>query len=169
MYSLQDINLMERVEFMEKVGWVFEHSPWIANKAWIYKPFENIEILHQIMVQVVMDASKEDQLDLIRAHPDLGSRIKMTESSVQEQKGAGLDQLTEDEFNNFASLNKKYLNKYNFPFILAVKGHTKHTIFATMEKRMSHSVEEEFQTALKEIYKIAKFRLLDFITNEQIT
>lgn len=166
MYSLQVINEMEKAEFINNVGWVFEHSPWIANKAWDYKPFESIEMLHEIMVQVVKDASIQDQLDLIRAHPDLGSRIKMTDSSIKEQQGAGLDQLSDEEYQSFAALNKEYINKFQFPFILAVKGHTKKSIYERMTTRMNHSLEEEFQTALLEIFAISNFRLQDIIEKE---
>lgn len=167
MYSLQEINNMNREQFIENVGWVFEHSPWVANQAWNYKPFIDLEMLHQIMVQVVREASISDQLDLIRAHPDLGSKFEMTESSVREQKGAGLDSLTEKEYEEFATINQAYVKKFNFPFILAVKGHTKDFIYKAMMERYLHSEEEEFQTALKQIYAISKFRLEDTIINEK--
>jgi len=163
MYSIAEVNKMSREDFIEKVGWVFEHSPWVANKAWLYKPFKNVEMLHQLMVDVVVEASISDQLDLIRAHPDLGSRIEMTDVSVKEQKGAGLDSLTEQEYKEFQSLNKAYIEKFHFPFILAVKGHTKETIYQEMQKRIYHTENEEFQKALSEIYAISEIRLLGII------
>lgn len=163
MYTILEINQMNREQFMEKIGWVFEHSPWISSLAWNYKPFQDINMLHQLMVQVVEDATVSDQLNLIRAHPDLGSRIRMTDSSVKEQKGAGLHELSEVEFQKFASLNENYISKFQFPFILAVKGHTKESIYKKMEERYRNSEAEEFQTALKQIFAITKFRLEEII------
>jgi len=163
MYSITAINKMNRQEFIEKIGWVFEHSPWIANKTWDYRPFPNLNTLHQLMVQAVTEAPIGDQLELIRAHPDLGGKLKMTDSSVKEQIGAGLDSLSEEEYKEFASLNKSYANKFGFPFILAVKGHTKETIYQSMKNRINHTKEEEFQTALTQIFAIAKFRLDDIV------
>lgn len=163
MYSLAEVNKMGQQEFIEKIGWVFEHTPWVAEKAFSSQPFESVKDLHQKMVNIVKEGDKEVQLALINAHPDLGARIKMTESSVNEQKGAGLDSLTEEEFVNLSTLNKRYLEKFGFPFILAVKGHTKETIYQAMEQRIHHEKEQEFQTALLEIYKIVGFRLEDLV------
>lgn len=166
MYSLEEINAMNRQEFIEKIGWVFEHSPWIANRTWDYRPFPSLDELHQLMVQVVKDANMEDQLDLIRAHPDLGGKLKMTDSSVKEQKGAGLDSLSEQEYMEFAALNKAYSEKFGFPFILAVKGHAKDSIYKAMKKRLNDSKEQEFETALTQIFAISKFRLDDMVKFE---
>jgi len=166
MYSIEEINEMNRQEFIEKIGWVFEHSPWIANKTWDYHPFPSLQVLYQLMVQAVTEAPIGDQLDLIRAHPDLGGKLKMTDSSVKEQKGAGLDALSEKEYQEFAALNKAYSEKYGFPFILAVKGHTKDSIYKAMKDRLNHSKEQEFQTALTQIFAISKFRLNDIVKLE---
>ncbi|MGP7815833.1 2-oxo-4-hydroxy-4-carboxy-5-ureidoimidazoline decarboxylase [Niallia sp. 01092] len=169
MYTLEQINKMDQTEFIKEIGWVFEHTPWIAKKSWGFKPFNNFEALYDTMVNVVKEAAKEDQLDLIRAHPDLAGRIQMTESSVKEQKGAGLDTLTEEEYNNFANLNKAYLDKFSFPFILAVKGHTKDSIYSEMETRLNQEPDQEFQTALAQIQKIVLFRLQDLIIEKTET
>ncbi|WP_235852143.1 2-oxo-4-hydroxy-4-carboxy-5-ureidoimidazoline decarboxylase [Niallia nealsonii] len=163
LYSLAEVNKMEQLEFIEKIGWVFEDTPWVAEKAFSSKPFASLKNLYQTMVNKVEEADEKAQLALINAHPDLGSRIKMTESSVKEQKGAGLDSLTEEEFASFSLLNKQYLEKFGFPFILAVKGHTKETIYQAMEQRVDHQKEQEFQTALLEIYKIVGFRLEELV------
>ncbi|MFT8322256.1 MAG: 2-oxo-4-hydroxy-4-carboxy-5-ureidoimidazoline decarboxylase [Bacillus sp. (in: firmicutes)] len=166
MYTVEEINKMDQMNFIQKIGWVYEHSPWIAKKSWDFKPFTSFNGLYETMVHVVKDASKEDQLDLIRAHPDLGSRIKMTDSSVKEQKGAGLDALSGEEYEKFAKLNTKYLEKFSFPFILAVKGHTKDSIYNEMEKRIQQDTEQEFQTALSEIHQIVLYRLHDLVEEE---
>ncbi|WP_400247902.1 2-oxo-4-hydroxy-4-carboxy-5-ureidoimidazoline decarboxylase [Niallia sp. JL1B1071] len=166
MYSIEEINEMNRQEFIEKIGWIFEHSPWIANKTWDYHPFPSLQVLYQLMVQAVTEAPIGDQLDLIRAHPDLGGKLKMTDSSVKEQKGAGLDALSVKEYQEFAALNKAYSEKFGFPFILAVKGHTKESIYKAMKERLNHSKELEFQTALTQIFSISKFRLDDIVKLE---
>lgn len=160
MYTLEEINKMDKEQFIERIGWVFEHTPWVASKAWDLLPaIHSLNQLHEIMVQVVKEAPKDEQLNLIRAHPDLGGRIQMTDSSVKEQQGAGLDQLSEAEFESFLLLNNEYRKKFDFPFILAVKGHMKDTIYHEMERRMKHSIEEEFATALSQIFKISFIRL----------
>lgn len=166
MYSLAEVNKMSQQEFIEKIGWVFEHTPWVAEQAFLAQPFASVETLYQTMVNIVKEADGKAQLALINAHPDLGARIKMTESSVKEQKGAGLDSLTEEEFASFSALNKRYLAAFGFPFILAVKGHTKETIYQAMEQRIQHGKEQEFQTALLEIYKIVGFRLKDLVKEQ---
>ncbi|WP_141433597.1 2-oxo-4-hydroxy-4-carboxy-5-ureidoimidazoline decarboxylase [Bacillus sp. 03113] len=163
MLSIKDINEMPKEEFVQKIGWVFENTPWISEIAWDCRPFQSVHGLHNEMVQIVKKSKKNLQLELIRAHPDLGARIKMHPSSVNEQKGAGLDQLTEEEYRQFQDLNQTYVDTFGFPFILAVKGHNKETIYAAMKDRIDHSQAEEFETALQEIYKISLFRLQDAI------
>lgn len=162
--TLTEINQLSREAFVEAVGWVFEHSPWIAAQAWESRPWQHLEALHRAMVRCVEDAPLEAKLALIRAHPDLGSRAQMAQASVREQKGAGLDSLSAEELARIKRLNQQYTQKFGFPFILAVKGKTKHDVFAAMEARLDHSPEAELQTALEEIYKIAHFRLADLLS-----
>jgi 2-oxo-4-hydroxy-4-carboxy-5-ureidoimidazoline decarboxylase len=138
---------------------VFEDTPAIAYHAWYERPFKNVAQLHQTMVDVVRTASQDAQIELIQAHPDLGSKAKMAMASVQEQAGAGLDRLTPEEYNRFLSLNQAYKNKFDFPFIIAVKNHTKDSILAAFEQRLQNSIETERNQALAEIFQIAKFRL----------
>lgn len=159
--TLAEISQLSREAFVEAVGWVFEHSPWIAHKAWESRPWGSLEALHRCMVQVVQEAPREAQLALIRAHPDLGSRARMAPASVSEQKGAGLDALSPSEYDRIQALNRAYTDKFGFPFILAVRGKTKQEVFVAMETRLLNTPELEFQTALGEIYKIAGFRLAD--------
>ena len=115
------------------------------------------------MENEVETASMDKKLDLLNAHPDLGGKVKMTDESVSEQKGAGLDQLSEEEHAEFLDLNKQYTDKFGFPFIIAVKGHDKDSIKAAMKERIQNDRETELNTALKEIYKIARFRLDDLV------
>ncbi|WP_256358423.1 2-oxo-4-hydroxy-4-carboxy-5-ureidoimidazoline decarboxylase [Bacillus sp. sid0103] len=154
---------MNKEEFVKKVGWVFEHSPWVGSLVWESLPLNSREELLQTMVTVVKNAEEALQLALLRAHPDLGTRLKISEVSEKEQAGAGLDRLSKDEHKEFLSLNQKYVEQFGFPFIMAVKGQTKATILAAMQQRVGNTYELEFQTALNEVYKIAGFRLNDVI------
>jgi 2-oxo-4-hydroxy-4-carboxy-5-ureidoimidazoline decarboxylase len=158
---MEELNQMNKKEFVQKVGWVFEHSPWVASAAWENMPFESSEHLLQTMIDIVQNAEASMQLALLRAHPDLGTRLQMSEISQKEQAGAGLDQLTKEEFEEFVTLNQRYVQKFNFPFIMAVKGQSKESILAAMKQRIHNAYDDEFTIALLEVYKIAGFRLND--------
>ncbi len=162
-YSLTQINQMDRSQFIQALGEIFERTPKIAAQAWDYRPFTSIEDLHQKMIAVVSSAELEQKLALVRAHPDLGSKVKMAEASVQEQAGAGLDRLSSLEYNQFQQLNQAYQTKFDFPFIVAVKNHNKQSILEAFDRRLQNSDVEELTTAIEEISKIALFRLLTII------
>jgi 2-oxo-4-hydroxy-4-carboxy-5-ureidoimidazoline decarboxylase len=161
--SIQKVNQMPKDVFVGTVGWVFEHSPWVAEKVWENKPFPSCARLLQAMIDVVEKAEKSLQLALLRAHPDLGTRLKMSEISQKEQRGVGLNQLTKEQLDEFVLLNQKYVKKFGFPFIMAVKGQNKDSILAAMKERVDYSYEAECRTALNEVYKIARFRINDII------
>lgn len=150
-------------EFTECLGDIFEHSSWIPEQAAASRPFASLVSLHQCMVDIVSQTSTEMKLDLIRKHPNLGDKVQMTDDSIKEQLGAGLTDLTAEEYENFLSLNKRYMNKFGFPFILAVRGKDKNDIYNAMETRIHHTKEIEFETALTEIHQIALFRLQEKI------
>jgi 2-oxo-4-hydroxy-4-carboxy-5-ureidoimidazoline decarboxylase len=160
---LDNLNNLDKESFINKLGGIFEHSPWVAEDSWHKKPFASVRELHRAMCDVVRQAPEEKQLSLIRAHPDLAGKAALagdlTESSKREQAGAGLDRLTQEEYQRFHALNDAYKEKFNFPFILAVKGHTKESILKSFEERLPNSLEAEKARALEEIYKIASFRL----------
>ncbi|WP_077623645.1 2-oxo-4-hydroxy-4-carboxy-5-ureidoimidazoline decarboxylase [Sediminibacillus massiliensis] len=159
MLTIEELNRLDQDEFVKLLGEIFEHSPWIAKKAEKLRPFPTVDALHQQMVEIVQNATKDEKLELIRAHPNLGEKMEMSADSNKEQQGAGLKNLTEEEYQSFLSLNKAYTEKFAFPFIFAVKGKTKHDIHQAMKERINHSISEEYEAALAEIYKIAKFRL----------
>ncbi len=161
--GIEQVNQMKKEEFISKVGWVFEHSPWIAEQAWERRPFPSGEALLQTMITIVQKAEASAQLQLLRAHPDLGTRLKITDASHKEQAGAGLDKLTKDEYEEMASLNQQYVNTFGFPFIMAVKGQSKEAIVSAMKERIHHPYEQECTRALQEVYKIAAFRLNETI------
>ncbi|MBZ8178873.1 2-oxo-4-hydroxy-4-carboxy-5-ureidoimidazoline decarboxylase [Oscillatoria salina] len=158
-YSLTELNQMNREEFVDALGEVFEDTPAIAQKVWEQKPFTDLSQLHQKMVNIVENFSPDRQLKLIRAHPDLGSKAKMAPASVNEQAGVGLDRLDLAEYDRFQLLNQAYKNKFGFPFILAVKDRDKDSILEEFERRLGNSLLAEKQQALKEIFTIAWFRL----------
>lgn len=161
--SLKMINQMDRKSFTETLGWIFEHSPWIAERAWVKRPFFRVSCLYHEMKSVVNEAGMEEKLSLLRAHPDLASRVQMANASIKEQSEAGLNQLTEEEYEDFLTLNKAYTEKFGFPFIMAVRGHNKISIRKAIRERLQLSPETELLEALCQIFKIACFRLQDFI------
>ena len=158
-YSLNELNQLDQERFTAALAEIFEHTPAIAHQTWPQRPFATVAALHQSMVNVMQSLPQEQQLALIRAHPDLGAKAKMTTASVQEQSSAGLDQLTPEEFATFQALNQAYRDRFQFPFIVAVKAHTKDSILAAFRQRLTHDFDTERQTALAEIAKIAGYRL----------
>ena len=159
--TIAELNSLERTQFVSAIGWVFEHSPWVAERAWKMRPFADTQALHRAMVDQVERSLPEEQLALLRAHPDLGTRARVSDASSAEQAGAGLDQLTQTEFERLRKLNEVYRDKFGFPFLFAVKGSTKHDILEALERRAQSSREEEYLVALDQVYRIARFRLED--------
>lgn len=157
--TLEEVNRMDRKTFVATLGWVFEHSPWVAERAWPRRPFAGVAALHQAMAEQVMGALPEEQAALIRAHPDLGTRARMSSASSGEQAGAGLDHLTLEEYDQLQSLNSAYREKFDFPFIYAVKGSTRQDILSALEQRLSNDPAAELAMALTQIYRIAQNRL----------
>ena len=157
------INGMSQAEFAEALGGVFEHSPWVATGAWAARPFASAGGLHQAMMDTVGGAPAEEKLRLLRAHPDLAGKAAragtMTADSLSEQSGAGLNRLSDEEYERFERLNSAYREKFGFPFIIAVRNHTKESIFAAFEKRLGHTFEEECGAALAEVGAITRLRL----------
>lgn len=162
-YSLSEINQMSEKEFVTAFGAVFEETPEIAAQASQKRPFEEVAQLYEAMMAEVEGMSSEEKLRLIRVHPDLGSKAKMAEASVEEQAGVGLDRLTPEEYERFQELNQRYKSQFGFPFIVAVKHHTKETILQAFEERLQHSPEVERESAIAQIKEIARLRLNSLI------
>lgn len=158
-YTLAQLNQMTQAEFTAALGNVFEHTPVIAHQTWPHRPFTSVEVLHQAMVAVMQSLPPTEQRSLICAHPDLGSRVQMTTASVQEQASAGLNQLSEAEYEQFQTLNRTYQERFQFPFIVAVKEHSQDSILQAFRLRLTHDAITEQATALLEIAKITRFRL----------
>ncbi len=163
-YAISELNQMSQAQFVVALGGIFEATPAIAAQAWRDRPFANVIDLHQKMVAAMQALSDVEKRDLICAHPDLGSRLKMAAASVQEQAGAGLDRLSPAEFERFQALNSAYKKRFGFPFIIAVRHHTRDSILQAFTQRLQHSLETEAQQALTEIMEIARLRLQDAVS-----
>src|ERR1700732_797280 len=155
--TIDALNSLDREGFVNAVGWVFEGSPWVAERAWSNRTLEDADSLHQAMVEPVEAASSEEQLALLRAHPDLGTRARVSVASGAEQAGAGLDHMTPPEFERLQRMNTQYRDKFGFPFLFAVKGSTKHDILRVLEQRLDDEPEQEYREALRQVYRIARF------------
>jgi 2-oxo-4-hydroxy-4-carboxy-5-ureidoimidazoline decarboxylase len=161
MMTLGEINAMDVQAFATAFGDVAEHSPWVAKRAAAARPFASREAMVAAFDQVLAKATSDMQLLLIRAHPDLAGRAKLTSHSQSEQQGAGLDTLTAEEFAQFTELNNAYKSRFGFPFIFAVKGATKHQILESFAERINNSLEDEFTMALMQVSRIFHFRIED--------
>ncbi len=161
--TLDSLSKSDRDTFVSVLGEIFEHSPWVAEQAWSARPFASVDALHKAMLEAMWGAPAEQQLQLIRAHPELAGKEAdegtLTADSKREQAGAGLDRCTAAELARLRDLNRAYHEKFGFPFVMAVKGRTKNEIFAAIEARLQGQRDEEFRRCLEEIGKIGRFRL----------
>jgi len=167
MITLEALNTLPVDEFTSVLGTIFEHSPWVAQRAATARPFSSRLEMLDAMRAVVQAAPIEEQLGLVRAHPQLGARgrkrLELTEASAHEQRRAGLDACTDEEFAQLLLLNTAYVEKFAFPFILAVRGHDPDSILAAMSDRLNNDVEAERHTALTQIGLIGGYRLADLV------
>lgn len=161
-------SIHDRAAFIAAYGGVYEHSSWVAEIAWDQHTGAELDTLDGLtaaMRDIVNSADEARKMVLICAHPDLAGKAavqdELTAESRSEQQGAGLDQCTAEEFEDFQTLNAAYKHKFGFPFIIAVKGHDRHSILAAFRARTSHNREQEFHTALEQIHRIASFRLAE--------
>jgi 2-oxo-4-hydroxy-4-carboxy-5-ureidoimidazoline decarboxylase len=163
--TLSKLNGLERPDFIRLVGPVFENSPWIAGTAWSKRPFASLENLHFVLCETVRNSSEEQQLALIRAHPDLVGRAALagtlTRESAGEQAGAGLNRLSPEEVAWFQKQNAAYQETFGFPFVICARLNRKDAILAGFERRLKNPAAQELKTALEEIFKIAELRLRD--------
>ena len=159
---------MSEKEFLTAFGDVYENSPWIAQQAWrqgLGPQHNTVDGLATALAKVVDTADRERQLALIRAHPDLAGQAavqgELTDESTSEQRSAGIDQCTAEEFARFQEYNDKYRRRFGFPFVMAVKGSNRQAILAAFEERVRNAPPTEFLRAVREIHKIAKRRLVE--------
>ena len=162
--TIDEINALDKAGFVARFGFLFEHSPWIVEKAWDYRPFADLKAMHDAMMEIVRHAKRESKLALLRAHPQLAKKVAMTTESVAEQASAGLDRLSRREYELFHRLNDTYDRRFGFPFIICVRLTDKAEILAAMERRSENTVAHEMDTALEEVGKIVWLRLTDAVT-----
>lgn len=164
---LDALNRADRETFVARIGPLYEHSPWIAAQAWSSRPFASRDALHAVLQGIVETAPEPAQLALIRAHPDLAGKLAragaLEPHSAGEQHGLGLDRLPDETFERFDRLNTAYRDRFGFPFVIAVRAQTRDSVLAAFDTRLGHTPERERRTALAEIGKIARFRLMDLI------
>ncbi|MBZ0216171.1 MAG: 2-oxo-4-hydroxy-4-carboxy-5-ureidoimidazoline decarboxylase [Fimbriimonadaceae bacterium] len=165
---------MSRAAFGAAFGPVYEHSPWIAERAYdlgLSHGHDEPDALAAVMAQILDGGSEQDKLDLLRAHPDLAGKLALrgglTEASATEQSGAQLDQCSEEEFARFTLLNNRYKEKFGFPFILAVRDHDRTSILRLFEQRTGHTKSEEFSEALRQVNRIAALRIANIFLAEE--
>jgi OHCU decarboxylase len=164
--------MSEREKFVRRFGGIFEHSPWVAERAFDHAAASGLTEgnLHSALCNAFRAASPAERLAVLRAHPDLAGRLavagKLTADSKFEQASAGLDRLSPEEHARFTGLNAAYTKKFGFPFIIAVKGLTKDDILAAFEQRIDNSKEEEFETACAQVEQIARLRLNSMLPGE---
>ncbi len=161
--EIEALNRCSEAEFIERLGGIFEHSPWVPAAVIDQRPFASRADLHRSMCAAVRSAAETQRLELLRAHPELAGKQarqgRLTAESTREQAGAGLDTCSTDELDKIAGLNRAYRETFEFPFIIAVTGLDKFQIIAAMERRLGNERDNEFETALGEVEKIARIRI----------
>ena len=161
--DLYALNAMSAEAFITTIGPTFENAPWIAEAAVGARPFESADALHGAMLAAVLSAPVERQLAFLRGHPELAGREAragaMTTESTDEQASAGLDALSRDELDQIQRLNRAYRDRHGFPFIIAVRHHSKQQIFEALRTRAGRSSEAERRAALEQIALITRGRL----------
>jgi 2-oxo-4-hydroxy-4-carboxy-5-ureidoimidazoline decarboxylase len=164
MTTLSSVNAMDARAFVEAFGDVAEHSPWVAEAAAKARPYASRDAMIAAFELATRKATREAQLALIRAHPDLANKAKLTPDSTREQAGAGLANLSAEEFARFTALNEAYKQRFGFPFIFAVKGATKTQILASFEERVGRGKAEEFEMSISQVCRIFRFRIEDRVS-----
>ena len=161
--NIADLNAMNRAAFVATLGGIFEHSPWVAEAAFLARPMASVDALHAAMMAAVRNAPTDLRLALLRAHPELAGKAairgELTIDSTNEQSGAGLNQCSPEEFARLTSLNAAYNAKFGFPFILAVKGYNRAGILSEFARRVDLDRATEYENALAQIARITRFRL----------
>ena len=168
--TLDHLNRSAPGSFVEALGHLFEHSPWVAEETYAKRPFAGLEELHQALCDTMRAAPLSRQLALIRAHPDLAGRLaqagQLTADSTREQAAAGLDRLSGAEAAEISRLNDAYKARFGFPFVICARLNAKDAILASMRARVASTPEAELSTALGEIAKIARLRLLEAVRTQ---
>jgi len=159
MGTIDNINDLNKSDFLSIFGNVFEKTESVAQEAFETKPFKDFEDIINKMLTIYENYKKDKILEILNAHPELAVAKRMTSESISEQASAKLNECSNDEYEEFKKLNIEYKRKFNFPFIIAVKGKDKYEILKNFRQRILNDVESEFLEAKKQVKKIATFRL----------
>ncbi len=163
MQFVNDPTHMSKATFVAQFGGVYEHSEWVAKKAYDDGLPADAEALIAALRTIIEASGEPAQLTLLRAHPDLAGKLAksgaLTDESTSEQAGAGLDECTPEEFAAFTTLNETYKAKFGFPYILAIKGRHRVEILSNFRSRVRNSAAQEFREALDQVHQIARLRL----------
>ncbi|WP_010631472.1 2-oxo-4-hydroxy-4-carboxy-5-ureidoimidazoline decarboxylase [Sporolactobacillus vineae] len=161
--NIETLNAADREWCVNQLGGIFEHSPWIIREAMNSRPFLSKDDLFQTIKAIVLSATAQQKEQLILAHPRLGGAGKLTGASDREQQQAGLRRMENAEAADLAALNAAYERRFAFPFIIAVRGRSRQEIDRAIRKRLNNSRQNEFDTAIREIVRIARFRFDDLM------
>src|SRR5882672_9071208 len=168
--TLAELNACSKADFVAALANIFEYSPWIAEQAAERRPFAGIRALFEAMMGVVDRAPADVRLALIKAHPDLADKTQraagLTAESDAEQNSAGLDRLSDSEYDVFTRVNNAYRAKFGFPYIVCVRRQTKDSILRDFERRLPNDAKTEMQTSIAEIFRIAALRLDQLVVSE---
>lgn len=163
--TIEQLNAAGCEDFVAAVGFAFEDSPWIARAAWRRRPFATVDALHAAMLAVVEEAPEERRVALVRAHPDLAGRLaregRLTRASAREQERAGLGLLTPQQIAAFDEANRRYRERFGFPFVVCVRDRSAHAVLEALHRRVGNDRSEELTVAIDEIGLIAHFRLAE--------
>jgi 2-oxo-4-hydroxy-4-carboxy-5-ureidoimidazoline decarboxylase len=160
-----ELSQLDQQGFVAALEGIFEHSPWVAKRAWVQRPFASRADLLASLCKAMREASRDEQIRLVCAHPELAGKAavrgELTQESTREQASARLDACSPEEFARLQDLNSAYNEKFGFPFIIAVRGLDRTQIIEQFGVRLQNDRETEFQTALRQIEKIAELRLFE--------
>ncbi|GAC1630759.1 MAG: 2-oxo-4-hydroxy-4-carboxy-5-ureidoimidazoline decarboxylase [Ktedonobacteraceae bacterium] len=169
--TLQEINSSNLDTFVERLGPLFEGPPWIVIEAWRDRPFVSVDHLYRVLCAVMYKAPLEQQIALLRSHPDLVGRAALagtlSPASTGEQAAAGLDQLSPDEIATFTRYNQEYRERFGFPFVICARENKKDSIMAGFATRLRNTREQEIEIALGEVAKICLLRLHDLLATSE--
>ena len=163
MNSIEKFNKLSKPEFISIFGNVFEKTEWLAERVFDYLPYKNFDNLLLKFFKIYNESNKESIIKILNSHPELVVEQKLTNDSKKEQKGAGLNECSKEEVEEFKKLNLNYKKKFGFPFIIAVKGKSKNDILNYFRTRIKNSFDEEFIEAKKQVGEIATFRFKEII------
>lgn len=167
MIPIPELNAISNEDFIAVLGGIYEHSPWVAERVMEQRPFPDAENLTLAMRAAVDAATDPEKLALIHAHPDLAGKLAraggLTEESTREQAGLGLDRLSDEEYRQFSESNRRYQERFGFPFIICARKTTKQGVLDAFGERLENSREQEISEALRQIHEIARLRLADLV------